>query len=229
MAPNMSLQAVQAVLILSTDTSTDTSRIFAKYYSPPHSVPTPGQTSSTSSQNPYPTLKDQKTFEKGLLEKTSKQTSDVILYDGRVVVFKMESDVMLYVVGSAEENEILLYNVVLALRDSLSLLLKYASSTFLVLYFLQSLYLLTLFRHDRNSTDKRTIIENYDIVTLAIDEIVDDGIVLETDPVIVASRVSKAPAADAPNMKNIDLSEQGIQNLWEFGKKQGIEFVRRNL
>lgn len=57
----------------------------------------------------------------------------------------------------------------------------------------------------------------------------DDGIVLETDPVIVASRVSKAPAQDAPNMKNLDLSEQGIQNLWEFGKKQGIEFVRRNL
>jgi hypothetical protein len=31
------------------------------------------------------------------------------LYDGKIVVFKMESDVMLYVVGSAEENEVLLY------------------------------------------------------------------------------------------------------------------------
>ena len=89
---------------------------------------------------------------------------------------------------------------------------------------------LHMYSHNsRNSTDKRTIIENYDLVTLAIDEIVDDGIVLETDPIMVASRVSRAPAQDAPNMKNIDLSEQGIQNLWEFGKKQGIEFVRRNL
>lgn len=42
-------------------------------------------------------------------EKTAKQTTDIILYDHKVVVFKMESDVMLYVVGSAEENEILLY------------------------------------------------------------------------------------------------------------------------
>jgi len=42
-------------------------------------------------------------------EKTAKQTSDIILYDGKIVVFKMESDVMLYVVGSAEENEVLLY------------------------------------------------------------------------------------------------------------------------
>ena len=58
------------------------------------------------------------------MEKTAKQTSDVILYDNRVVVFKMESDVMLYVVGGADENEIMLYNVILALRDSLNILLK---------------------------------------------------------------------------------------------------------
>lgn len=74
--------------------------------------------------NPYPQLKDQKSFEKGLLEKTAKQTSDIILYDNRVVVFKMESDVMMYVVGGPDENEVLLFNVVLALRDSLAILLK---------------------------------------------------------------------------------------------------------
>lgn len=56
-------------------------------------------------------------------------------------MFKMESDVMLYVVGGPEENEVLLYrygkldktalgrmlidlSVVLALRDSLNILLK---------------------------------------------------------------------------------------------------------
>lgn len=38
-------------------------------------------------------------------------------------------DVMLYVVGGADENEIMLYNVVLALRDSLNILLKYAYPT----------------------------------------------------------------------------------------------------
>ncbi len=32
---------------------------------------------------------------------------------------------MMYVVGGMEENEIMLYNVVLALRDSLHLLFKY--------------------------------------------------------------------------------------------------------
>lgn len=137
----------------------------------------------------------------------------------------MESDVMLYVVGGSDENEIvwsqhrllldmctwltrlyhkLLYNVILALRDSLSILLK-------------------------NSTDKRTIIENYDLITLAIDEIVDDGIILETDPMVVSSRVSRAPAQDAPNMKNIDLSEQGLLNAWEFGKRKLAEAARNNM
>lgn len=37
----------------------------------------------------------------------------------------MESDVAIYVVGSTEENEVLLYNVLLALRDSLHLLFKH--------------------------------------------------------------------------------------------------------
>lgn len=69
-------------------------------------------------------MKEQKAFEKGLLEKTAKQTTDVILYDNRVVVFKCESDVMLYVVGPSDENEIFLFNVILALRDSLNILLK---------------------------------------------------------------------------------------------------------
>ena len=58
------------------------------------------------------------------MEKTNKTTSDVILYDNRVVVFKMEGDVMLYVVGGPEENEVMLFSVVLALRDSLAILLK---------------------------------------------------------------------------------------------------------
>ena len=49
-------------------------------------------------------------------------------------MFKMEGDVMLYVVGGAEENEILLFGVVLALRDSLSILLKLVTLQFVVQY-----------------------------------------------------------------------------------------------
>ncbi|OCK78155.1 snare-like protein [Lepidopterella palustris CBS 459.81] len=188
MAPNLSLFSVDAVLILATD---DSSRILARYY-------------NHAGNTAYKTVKDQKAFEKGLLEKTAKQTSDIILFDNRVCVFKVESDLMLYVVGTADENEVLLYSVVLALRDSLNILLK-------------------------NSVDKRTVIENYDLVSLAVDELVDDGIILETDPVIVASRVSRPPAQDMTSMKGIDLSEQGFLNAWEFGKVKLAERLRQGL
>jgi len=67
------------------------------------------------------------------------------------------------------------------------------------------------------------------LVSLAIDEIVDDGIILETDPVIVASRVSRPPVQDITAMQGIDLSEQGLLNAWQFGKRQLSERLRQGL
>ncbi|OIW34445.1 clathrin adaptor complex small chain [Coniochaeta ligniaria NRRL 30616] len=198
MAPGMSLYSVNAIIILATD---DGGRIFSKYYTPPHNA-----TGAASSHHngPYSDVKAQKAFEKGLLEKTAKQTGDIILYDNRIVLYKAESDVMMYVVGGADENEILLYNVALALRDSLHLLFK-------------------------ASVDKRTIVENYDLVSLAIDEIVDDGIILETDPTIICQRVSKAPAQDV-DLRRIDpFSEQGVNNLAQLGKAKLTDWLRQGL
>lgn len=82
----------------------------------------------------------------------------------------------------------------------------------------------------RNSVDKRTIIENYDLVSLAVDEIIDDGIILETDPVVVASRVSKPPMQDnMSSIEGIDLSEKGLLKAWEFGKQKLGERLRQGL
>ncbi|ORY57496.1 clathrin adaptor complex small chain [Pseudomassariella vexata] len=197
MAPGMSLFSVNAIVILSDDGS----RVFAKYYNAPHQAPS--ATGGSSANGPYPDVKSQKSFEKGLLEKTAKQTGDIILYDNRIVLYKMESDVMMYVVGGVDENEVLLYNVILALRDSLHLLFK-------------------------QSVDKRTMIENYDLVSLAIDEIVDAGIILETDPTIIVQRVSKAPTQDV-NLSRIDLSEQGVNNLAQLGKAKLTDWLRQGL
>lgn len=75
------------------------------------------------------------------------------------MVYKQAVDATLYVVGGAEENEIMLYLVVVALRDCLDVLLRYAPVD-------SSL---------SHSVDRRTILENYDLVALCIDEICDDG------------------------------------------------------
>ncbi|RFU31334.1 hypothetical protein B7463_g5025, partial [Scytalidium lignicola] len=200
MAPNMSLFSVNAIIILSTE---DGSRLFAKYYQAPHHATGPAHGSSNP-QSPYPDVKAQKAFEKGLLEKTAKQNGDIIVYDSQVVLYKGESDLMVYVIGGQEENEIMLYQVLLAVRDSLHLLFK-------------------------QSLDKRTVVENYDLVALAIDEIVDDGIILETDPTIIATRVSRAPTQDVAQLKGIDLSEQGMNNLAQFGKAKLGDWLRQGL
>lgn len=77
--------------------------------------------------------------------------------------------------------------------------------------------------------DKRTILEHFDVVSLAVDEVVDDGVILETDPATIAVRVTKQPMEDAPSVKNIDLSEQGLLNAWEFGKRQLADRLRQGL
>lgn len=59
-----------------------------------------------------------------MLAKTAKQTGDIILYDNQIVLYKQEGDLMLYLLGGTQENEILLYNALLALRDSLHLLFR---------------------------------------------------------------------------------------------------------
>lgn len=129
----VTLFSVTAVLLLS---ASDGSRILAKYYVPPHaqtsstSVPTSAAASTTPTElNPYPTVTLQKAFEKGLHGKTQKPASqpgagDIILYDNKVVVFKQEGDVAMYVVGGPNENEMLLWHVLLGWRDALNILLK---------------------------------------------------------------------------------------------------------
>ncbi|ROT36859.1 coatomer zeta subunit [Sodiomyces alkalinus F11] len=201
MAPGLSLFSVNAFVILSIE---DGSRLFAKYYTPPHNVVAGFKDGQVPAEmNPYPDVKSQKAFEKGLLEKTAKQTGDIILYDNRVVLYKMESDCMLYLVGSVDENEVLLYNAILALRDSLHLLFKQA-------------------------VDRRTITENLDLLSLAVDEIVDDGVILETDPTIIVQRVSRAPAQDV-DLRRIDLSEQGVNNLAQLGRSKLADWLRQGL
>lgn len=57
----------------------------------------------------------------------------------------------------------------------------------------------------------------------------DDGIILETDPVMIASRVSRPPAQDMPNMQGIDLSEEGLLKIYQFGKQKLGERLRQGL
>ncbi|ODV88022.1 hypothetical protein CANARDRAFT_26185 [[Candida] arabinofermentans NRRL YB-2248] len=137
--------------------------------------------------------KKQIAFESSLFKKTHKLNTDIILFENQIVVYREFADVIIYMTGDLNENETLLYNVLQGFIGALEIVL-------------------------RNQLDKKSMQENYDLVVLAIDETVDDGIILETDPSVIASRVTKAPTEDVTNIK-IDLSEKGFFNALNFAKK----------
>ena len=51
-------------------------------------------------------VKEQKDFEKSLFTKTHKGAGDVILLDNWTIVYRNNVDLLLYVVGSTNENEV---------------------------------------------------------------------------------------------------------------------------
>ena len=112
-----------------------------------------------------PTLKEQTAFEKNLFNKTSKSTAEVLLLDGMVILHRSNVDLYFYVLGSQNENELLLLSVLNCVYDSISQIL-------------------------RKNVEKRALFENLDVVLLALDEICDGGTLLESDPNAVFNRVA---------------------------------------
>jgi hypothetical protein len=51
-------------------------------------------------------MKEQKEFEKSLFSKTSKGSGDVILLDNWTIVYRNNVDLLFYVMGSTNENEV---------------------------------------------------------------------------------------------------------------------------
>ena len=56
----------------------------------------------------YPTIKEQKRFEKMLFNKTAKCDAEIILLERLTIVYKANVDLLFYIVGSSNENELLL-------------------------------------------------------------------------------------------------------------------------
>mmetsp|Transcript_13197 Transcript_13197/g.55277 ORF Transcript_13197/g.55277 Transcript_13197/m.55277 type:complete len:179 (-) Transcript_13197:63-599(-) len=151
-----STPAVKSMLVLDSDGK----RVAVKYY-------------DAESQE----LSEQLAFEKSLYAKTSRTNArgeaEIIMFDNVIVVYKFIGDLMFFVVGDAEDNELVLNIVLTALTEAIGILV-------------------------RSGVERRTLLENLDLVLLVLDEIVDGGNVLETDPGIVASRVAMRGAEDTP-------------------------------
>ncbi|KAJ2658615.1 Golgi-to-ER vesicle coat component [Coemansia sp. RSA 1200] len=142
----------------------------------------------------YKTLKEQQKFENGLFTKTRKSNSEVVMYDGQTVLFKYINDVYFYLIGNPEENELLLGAILNGLTEAISQLLSF-------------------------NIDKRSILDNLDMVVLALDEALDDGIALETDPNAIAANVSKR-GVDTIDVSLSNLNEQTVMDAYKLAKER---------
>jgi len=166
---NASMFCIKGVAILDQNGK----RIFAKYFD----------------VDTLDTAKKQKEFEIKLHNKTHKANAEIIMMDGLTVVYRSNVDVFLYIMGSQQENELLLVSVLNCLYDSLSQIF-------------------------RKNVEKRCLMDNLDAVILAIDEMIDSGIIMESDPSLIASRSVTRTSDDIP------LGEQTVAQVLATAKEQ---------
>jgi len=141
----------------------------------------------------WPTFSSKLAFEKSVFTKTQRTSArseaEIGLFDGYIVIYKFISDLHFYVTGGEDENELILATVLQGFFDAVALLL-------------------------RNNVEKKSVLENLDLVLLCLDEIVDGGIILESDANVIAGRVAMRGAdADVP------LSEQTISQALATAKE----------
>uniref|UniRef100_A0A8C4DJF0 Coatomer subunit zeta n=1 Tax=Dicentrarchus labrax TaxID=13489 RepID=A0A8C4DJF0_DICLA len=172
-----SLYTVKAVLILDNDGD----RLYAKYY-----------------DDTYPTVKEQKAFEKNIFNKTHRTDSEIALLEGLTVVYKSNIDLFFYVIGSSHENELMLMAVLNCLFDSLSQMLRYVPAAV---------------HSTKKNVERRALLENMEGLFLAVDEIVDGGVILESDPQQVVHRV-------ALRGDDVPLTEQTVTQVLQSAKEQ---------
>ncbi|XP_008469546.1 coatomer subunit zeta-1 isoform X2 [Diaphorina citri] len=134
------------------------------------------------------TVKDQKAFEKNLFNKTHRANAEIIMLEGLTCVYKSNVDLFFYVMGSSHENELILMSVLNCLYDAISQIL-------------------------RKNVEKRNVLDNLDIVMLALDEICDGGIIQEADSSAVVQRV-------ALRVDDIPLGEQTVAQVFQSAKEQ---------
>jgi len=188
----MSLYAVQAVLVLDNEGN----RILAKYYSP---------SSPTAVKSPLVAapVKEQKAFEKKLVQKTKGVNGDILLMDKHLVVYKQTADVLIYLVCPPEENEALVYQALVTLRDSVDAMLDH-------------------------QVDKTFLVAHYDRLALVVDEIIDNGIILATEKRSIVARTT-IEAEEEPSLQNLDIGEKGFKGVFDFAAGRLAQAVRQQL
>ncbi|KAM7535446.1 hypothetical protein Aperf_G00000089396 [Anoplocephala perfoliata] len=139
--------------------------------------------------NTFPTTKAQLDFEKKLFSKTNKSPyTEITLFEGTTCIHRTTSDIYFYIIGDLNENELMLMNALTCLHDAVTQIL-------------------------RNNLEKKTLLDNLELIYLAVDELCDGGIIMECDSSALASRVGIKP-------EEASLSEQAVQQAVQAAREQ---------
>nr|CCC93596.1 putative coatomer zeta subunit [Trypanosoma congolense IL3000] len=149
-------------------------RAFAKYYINPE----------MQTHGVLTTVEKQRTLEIAIHEAArdpkrscnSFGDEDIMLYGGHTILFQVSDEVTFAVIGVAEENELVLQSVLRGLIDSLRQELK------------------------SDDLSLRILLEKFDAIILTVDEMIDEGIILETDSSRVAEDVMPFVAESGSDM-----------------------------
>jgi len=149
---------------------------------------------------PYASSTEELAFEKKLFDKTvrtnAKTEAEVIILDGLITVYKNSADVWLYVVGSQSENELILVNALVSFAEALQSAL-------------------------RAPPDKRLLLDNFDTLLLAIDELIDGGTFLELDASAIVNRITmKGSDAGAAAGAESGFTEQSFNTMFASAREQ---------
>lgn len=164
------LHKVEAIVILDADGN----RLFTKYF--------PSLVVSSSSSNtkkvdesaltqPWASLEQQLSLERAIHQKARDpkrpvmSDGDILIHDGHAVLFLVEPEITYVVVGPQDENEMILNSVLFCLVEAIQ------------------------GAHKSHQVDKRSLLEEYHLLLLIVDEMIDDGVLLETNPQSVLTEV----------------------------------------
>ena len=129
------------------------------------------------------------------------------MLDGLTCLYKSSVDLFFYVVGSGQENELLLMAVLDCLFTTVSGIL-------------------------RKNVDKKSLCDNMEVIMLAMDEMIDNGMIMESDPQQVRGGRSRdlvenincvpvqAISRVALRSDDIPLGEQTVAQVLQSAKEQ---------
>eukprot|EP01133_Synstelium_polycarpum_P010762 gene10762-12534_t len=144
----------------------------------------------------FDTVAKQKSFERKVFDKTVKVNGEIALLENHLVVYKAYSNVIIYFVGDKDQNEIALLNVLNAYIETLNALLE-------------------------GTINKKTLLDGINFTLLTLDELIDEGILLESDPAVMADRVGIRLQGD----NEVDL-DQSLGQVFNSAREQLASFLK---